>query len=166
MLSRVKFSFYPVKSVASSSLTYKVLNSRPLFRFSEEKPKQPLQNTNNAENIPNPLTNETNTSKPYNYDPTRFSQINDQVFLKQQEELEKQRVRDLQKKKTLSFRIPIFCCLLSLFIYYLWQTIPYSVVWKYYLFFISILFTNLNYQALHNKRIHKSTRICPCHLSM
>ena len=140
MLSCIRSSFYPGLSLAKTTLKSSALIARPLYRFSEKKPDRNDLDTQKTMDEKSP---QKTGDGGYNYDPVRFQQINDESFLRKLKREEEERRRQSESQRTLGFRIPIFCCVLSLFLYYLWQAVPYSVVWKYNLFAAHTRFSNL-----------------------
>lgn len=126
MLSKVKVTYSPIclisnRALRSASLFY----SRPNFFFSEENKKDTTQTDKEGDKLP-----QKESENQYSYDPVRFSRINDPAYLKNIEEMEKKRQKEMRRKKSKSYVFPVLACLTSLFLYYLWQTVPYSVIWK------------------------------------
>ena len=126
MLSKVKVSYSPVCFISNRALrSSQLFYSKPYFLFSEDNKKETKQTDKETDQL-----TQKESQNQYNYDPVRFNRINDPEYLKTLEKLEQQRKKEMRRKPTKSYVVPILACLTSLFIYYLWQTIPYSVIWK------------------------------------
>lgn len=127
--------------VNNSRLYYK-----NLFKFSKEnKPTEapksephsakefaPETKNNAQETVKNSVTKaeaEKDVSKPYQYNPSQFQQINSEAFMKRMEKIEQQTRFD-KRKPIDSLKFPIFLCLGGAFLYHCWVTMPYNVVFK------------------------------------
>ena len=100
---------------------------------SYEKPKEEKEISKQDKIITNEQKNisenkEIENKNTYRYDTTKFEQINSKSFLEKMQRIEeasKPRGNALE-----SAAFPIFLSLTSLFIYYLWTSVPYSVIYK------------------------------------
>lgn len=72
---------------------------------------------------------ERNVSRPYQYNPNQFQQINSETFLKRMEKIEQQS-RFERRKPVDGLALPIMLSLAAAFLYHCWLTIPYNVVYK------------------------------------
>ena len=127
------------KNIITSLRSKNKFNDSTLKRlFSEqksnEKPKEEKEIskqdkriiTNDQKNISENKGIETKNT--YRYDTTKFEQINSKSFLEKM-----QRIEEASKPRGSALEsaaFPIFLSLTSLFIYYLWTSVPYSVIYK------------------------------------
>jgi len=97
---------------------------RNLFKFSSENRPRDLTKTA-AEAETQPTQKST-----YRYDPVKFDQVNNEAFIKKIEEIERfNKFGD--KRKADGYKLPIFLTLTAAFLYHLWLTCPYNVVYKH-----------------------------------
>jgi len=102
----------------------KLLTDLKIRRFSEQKPeKLAKEETEIKEN------KEVEQRQTYKYDSARFEEINSKSFLDKLEKMEKAGKRPSRTLENWAF--PVFLSLTSLFLYHLWTTCPYAVIYKH-----------------------------------
>ncbi len=112
---------------------------RNIFKFSSENKPSQSRAKDLTKTAAEAETNPTQKST-YKYDTVKFDQINNEAFIKKIEEIERfNKFGD--KRKADGYKLPIFLALTAGFLYHLWLTCPYNVVYKYTLFRLSSFLT-------------------------